>query len=168
MRWIGLEQPVHRMSTNKMSLLSAFNNILDQFLDDLVLTFPELTDLRTIKTLVGMLRRMNARMALDNFLSVGGRYYEKILDRDSTFFENLENWKTDPYFQTQFASGQSEVFQRLGVFKTVWVDLSESNRDKIWTYFRQLLVIGAKANNNPELYEISALIIKKASTTQPK
>lgn len=150
-------------STNKMSLLSAFNNLLDQFLEDLVLTFPELTDLRTIRTLVGMLRGMNARMALDNFISVAGRYHEKILARDETFFQNLDNWKTDPYFQSEFASEQTEVFQRLVVFKDVWVDLSETNKDTIWTYFRQLLVLGARANNNPQLTNMTSQIIARAA-----
>jgi hypothetical protein len=148
---------------SQMSLLSAFNNILDQFLQDLVLTFPELKDLRTIQTLVAMLRRVNPRMALDNFLSVAGRYHQKILARDSTFFENLDNWKTDPYFQSEFASGQTEVFQRLVVFKDVWVDLTESNRETIWTYFRQLLIIGSKANKNPELVDISKKILDAAA-----
>lgn len=146
-----------------MSLLSAFNNILDQFLEDLVLTFPELKDLRTIKTLVGMLRRMNARMALENFISVAGRYHEKILARDETFFQNLDNWKSDPYFQSEFASEQTEVFQRLVVFKDVWVDLTESNKESIWTYFRQLLIIGARANNNPQLADITSKILAKAN-----
>ena len=98
-----------------MSLLSGFNNLLDQFLEELVFTFPELKDLRTIQTLVGLLRRMNARLVLDNFLSVAGRYREKILAKDATFFENLSNWKEDPYFQTEYAQNSEEIFQRLVV-----------------------------------------------------
>lgn len=151
-----------------MSLISAFNNLLDQFLAELVMTFPELTDLRTIQTLVGMIRTMNARLVLDNFLSVAGRYHEKILLQDSTFFENLDNWQSDPYFQTEFASGQSQVFQKLVVFKDVWVDLTENNKKTIWTYFRQLLVIGARANKNLELTNISSQIIQMANNTQQK
>ena len=138
-----------------MSLLSGFNNLLDQFLEELVFTFPELKDLRTIQTLVGLLRRMNARLVLDNFISVAGRYREKILAKDSTFFENLSNWKADPYFQTEYAQNSEEIFQRLVVFKDVWVDLTESNRSTIWTYFRQLLIIGARANKNPALAQMA-------------
>jgi hypothetical protein len=138
-----------------MSVLSGFNNLLDQFLEELVFTFPELKDLRTIQTLVGLLRRMNARLVLDNFLSVAGRYREKILTKDSSFFENLSNWKEDPYFQTEYAQNSEEIFQRLVVFKDVWVDLTESNKSTIWTYFRQLLIIGARANNNPGLAQMA-------------
>ena len=147
-----------------MSLLSAFNNLLDQFLDELVMTFPELRDLNTIRTVVGMIRRINPRMVLDNFISVAGRYHVKVLAKDSSFFENLENWKSDPYYQQEFAS--EDIFQKLVVFKDVWVDLTEGNKATIWTYFRQLLVIGARANKNTFLAELSDDIITLARQTE--
>jgi|JI10StandDraft_1071094.scaffolds.fasta_scaffold02467_4 hypothetical protein len=150
-----------------MSLLSGFNNLLDQFLDELVLTFPELKDLRTIQTLVSLLRKMNARLVLDNFISVAGRYREKILAKDATFFENLSNWKNDPYFQTEYAQNSEEIFQRLVVFKDVWVDLTDNNKQTIWTYFRQLLIIGARANKNPDLAQMSHDILVCAQSHQP-
>lgn len=134
-----------------MSQLNAFTNLLIQFLEELVQTFPELTDLRTILTLVQMMKSVNPRMILENFLEVAGRYHEKIFLEESSFFEDLENWKRDPYFQTEFAD-QDDMFQRLVVFRHVWNDLSPSNREHIWTYLKQLLIIGAKASkNNPDL-----------------
>ncbi len=148
-----------------MSLLSAFNNLLDQFLAELVMTFPELKDLRTIQTVVKMLRSMNSRIVLDNFINVAGRYHEKILDKESSFFEDLSNWESDPYFQAEFASEQSDVFQKLAAFKDVWVDLTENNRVTIWTYFRQLLVIGSRANTNAQLADTAARILRKAQQT---
>lgn len=138
-----------------MSQLTAFNNLLAQFLSELVQTFPELKDLRTIQTLVSMMRSINPRMILENFLEVAGRYHEKIFDEQASFFEDLENWKKDPYFKTEYATNENdeqEMFQRLVVFRHVWKDLTESNREHIWTYLKQLLVIGAKASkNHPEL-----------------
>jgi hypothetical protein len=140
-----------------MSQLSAFNNLLTQFLGELVDTFPELTDLRTIQTLVGMMRSVNPRMILENFLDVAGRYHEKIFDEQASFFEDLENWKKDPRFQADFAGSADDeqyMFQRLVIFRHVWKDLTESNREHIWTYLKQLLVIGAKASkHHPELCE---------------
>lgn len=138
-----------------MSLLTAFNNLLEQFLDELVQTFPELTDLRTIKTIATMMRSYNPRMILENFLSVAGRYHVKIFDEESTFFEDLENWKEDPYFRTEYAAtkdDEADMFARLVVFRHVWADLTPANKEHIWTYLKQLLVIGAKASKtHPEL-----------------
>jgi hypothetical protein len=142
-----------------MSILSAFNNLLDQFLNELTQTFPELTDLNTIRTLCGMLRSINPRMVLDNFLSVAGRYHKQILYRQSEFFENLSNWQSDPYFQSEFASQQQEVFQKLGAFKDIWVDLDDQNKNQIWIYFEKLLLLAAKGNKNPELEQVSQEII---------
>jgi hypothetical protein len=138
-----------------MSQLSAFQNLLTQFLEELTQTFPELTDLRTILTLVTMMRSMNPRMILENFLEVAGRYHEKIFNEEASFFEDLENWKRDPYFRSEFAQSEideTDMFQRLVVFRHVWKDLSASNKEHVWTYLKQLLVIGAKASkSNPEL-----------------
>ncbi len=151
-----------------MSVLSAFNNVLKEFLSDMIRTFPDLKDLRTIQTLCEMLQRINPRMALDNFLSVGGRYHVKILHKQSSFFEDLNNWKNDPYFQEEFMSGQQEVFQKLVVFKDIWVGLSETNQQRIWKYFRQLLLFGAMANNNPELMPLCRDIILVGKETDER
>lgn len=146
---------ISKVAFNPMSHLSAFNNLLTQFLEELIQTFPELTDLRTIHTLVGLMKSINPRMVLENFLEVAGRYHEKIFHEEASFFEDLENWKRDPYFQNEFAptdSEQDDMFQRLVVFRHVWSDLTPSNKEHIWTYLKQLLVIGAKASkNHPEL-----------------
>lgn len=131
-----------------MSLLSAFNNLLEQFIQEMVMTFPDLNDLRTIQTLVGLMKRANPRMILKNFLDVAGCYYVKILAEDAAFFEDLDNWTKDPRFSTEAEGEEEEMFQKLVVFKCVWGDLSETNKSTIWTYFKQLLIIGAKANNN--------------------
>lgn len=142
---------MHKKKNLQMSQLSAFMNLLTQFLDELVTTFPELSDLRTIQTLVSMLKPINPRFVLENFIEVAGRYHEKIFYEQSSFFEDLENWKKDPYFQSEFAE-MEDVFQKLVVFKVIWTDLSDSNKENIWTYLQQLLVISAKASkNNPDL-----------------
>jgi len=151
-----------------MSVLSAFNNVLKEFLSDMIRTFPDLQDLKTIQTLCEMLQRINPRMALDNFLSVGGRYHVKILHKQSSFFEDLNNWKNDPYFESEFLSGQSEVFQKLVVFKDIWVGLSETNKKRIWKYFRQLLLFGAMANKNAELADLCKDIIKVGKETNER
>lgn len=112
------------------------------------MTFPDLGDLRTIQTTVGLMRRINPRMILINFLDVAGRYYEKILTEDSAFFEDLDNWTKDPRFAVQADGEEDAMFQKLMVFKDVWSDLSENNKTTIWTYFKQLVIIGARANTN--------------------
>jgi len=136
-----------------MSLLSAFNNLLEQFIQEMIMTFPDLAELRTIQTLVSMMRRVNPRMILSNFLDVAGRYYEKILIEDAAFFEDLDNWKRDPRFAVEAEGEEEQMFQKLVVFKSVWGDLTDTNKNIIWTYFKQLLVIGAKANRNDFMKE---------------
>ena len=134
-------------------MLSAFNNLLQQFIQEMIIEFPYLGELRTIETLVSMMRRVNPRMILVNFLDVAGCYYEKILTEDIGFFEDLNNWKSDPRFAIEANGKEEQMFQKLVVFKTVWEDVSEANKKTIWTYFKQLVVIGAKANTNDLMKE---------------
>lgn len=152
------------------TLLTGFNNLLEQFLSELVQTFPELTDLKTIQMLVSIMRSANPRMILENFLGVTGKYHEKIFNEESSFFEDLENWKQDPTFIEEFASTEDEansMFQKLVVFKDVWVDLTPQNKEHIWTYMQQLLVMGAQASKQvrPELCrQIIETAVRKRNT----
>ena len=154
-----------------MSLLTAFNNLLEQFLDELVRTFPELTDLATMQTLVGLLRKMNPRKVQENFFAVAGRYHKRIFARDEKFFIDLENWKDDPELQTRMQEeqlNQEELFGKFAVFAGVWGDLSDNNKDHIWTYMTQLLVLGAKSNKSPSLQPLSEMVIQSAKELRRK
>ena len=62
-----------------------------------------------------------------------------------------ERTAKDPRFAIEAEGEDEKMFQKLVVFKSVWGDLTETNRSTIWTYFKQLLIIGAKANKHPDL-----------------
>jgi len=151
-----------------MSLLSAFNNLLEQFIQDMILSFPDLKELKTINTLVTSLRRINPRMVLFKFLRVAGKHHEKIFDEKASFFEDLDNWKKDPDFKEEASGNEDDLFQKLVVFKSIWGDLSQTNKNSIWIYFKQLLIIGAKANNNPMLQQMCDAIIIRAGKLMKK
>ena len=146
-----------------MSLLTAFHNVLQQFLDDLIYIFPELSDLKTMQTLVQLMRSANPRMVQYNFLEVAGRYHENIFKCEEAFFYNLDNWKDDPYFDKhKEQTGDDMLFQRLVVFKDEWKSLTSTNKNKIWTYLQQLLVLSAKANTHDQLQPISNAVLECA------
>ena len=66
--------------------LTAFNNILFKFNDELIETFPEENDFKVYKRGLSLLKSANARKICEVFKSYSIPYKAKILARDESFF----------------------------------------------------------------------------------
>jgi hypothetical protein len=77
---------------DKTTILKAFNNQFEEFLEDVEVLFPENSDIKTTKTGLNMLRKANPKM----IVSVWYRYicikYESEIEK-----ENLEYFLTKDY-----------------------------------------------------------------------
>ena len=130
--------------------INAFCTLLTAFLNELVKTFPEIDDLKAIKTMVAIAIPFKPDYVVENYTEIAGRYHVKIFEEESSFFEDLENWKKDPYFQQEYlqsTSDTNDIFQKLGIFKNIWTDLSVNNKKMIWDFLQKLLVLCTKASN---------------------
>ena len=77
---------------DKTTILKAFNNQFEEFLEDIEVLFPENSDIKTTRTGLSMLRKANPKM----IISVWQRYicskYEDEIEK-----ENLEYFLTKDY-----------------------------------------------------------------------
>ena len=71
-----------------MSILSAFNNQLSCFCEDLIRVYPEDNDLKTFKKSLELLKKTNPRKILDLFKVYVLPYAEQIKNCDEQFFLN--------------------------------------------------------------------------------
>jgi len=133
-----------------MSVLGGFNHVLKEFLSDLVDTFPELGDLKVIKTGVDLLQSVNPRAVLDQFMTYAAPYYEGIFNKNEDFFCNLDNLMKHPEMEAKINDEQSIYFDKMVAFKNVWTTLKIHNKNSIWKYFQSLLKLGAMASTHPE------------------
>ena len=113
--------------------LTAFNNLVIKFNDDLIMTFPEENDFKVYKRGIMMINSANAKKICSLYKNYMILYRKKIEEKDESFF--LENNYTEIVNNTK-SEGVEGIIQKL---KNYWNILSSSNKDKIWEYLLSLI-----------------------------
>tara|TARA_Y100001970_G_C13503204_1_gene494659 strand:- start:128 stop:514 length:387 start_codon:yes stop_codon:yes gene_type:complete len=125
------------------TLLSAFNNNLNNFITELIKTYPQEHNFIIFKNTILLMQRVNPRKVLLLFIEYINPYKEKLLSRDESFFLN-ENYSSI-LNQTE---NKDNAWQLIDKLKLYWRDTSESNKNVIWMYFKQLITLGYMSYNN--------------------
>jgi hypothetical protein len=121
-----------------MSLLSAFNNQLINFFDELCSTFPEEKDIKMATEGIKGARKVNPRLILDLFRDhVYRDCSQYIYARDMQMIRQVAQKKV----ATQF----NEMLSALSIFDRQWDTMGTKNQDVIWQYLTVLCHISEKA-----------------------
>lgn len=108
--------------------VSAFNDLLIQFVDELVNTFPENTIAKTYRSTLSMMMKKDPCLCMVTFMKNVRPHEELIRNRDESIYEELS--------------------RNYGILKTLdlesmWKsELSENSRMAIWQYVQGLYVLG--------------------------
>jgi hypothetical protein len=111
-----------------MASVSAFNDMMTQFLVELHKTFPQEKGIKKFMTQFEVLKEANPRMAVDTFMGGITPYADKISQKDESFIlKDLE---------------KIEYLSELN-FKENWnASLSTGTKDAIWQYLQTLYMLG--------------------------
>jgi len=113
--------------------LSAFNNLVIKFNEDLIYIFPEENDFKVYKRGIMMINSANAKKICNLFKDYMILYRNKIIDKDESFF--LTNNYTEIVTHAQ-SEGVEGIIMKL---KGYWTTLSDSNKKTIWDYLNSLI-----------------------------
>ena len=113
--------------------LSAFNNLVIKFNEDLIYIFPEENDFKVYKRGIMMINSANAKKICNLFKDYMILYRTKIIDKDESFF--LTNNYTEIVTHAQ-SEGVEGIIMKL---KGYWTTLSDSNKKTIWEYLNSLI-----------------------------
>jgi len=122
------------------TFLTAFNNLVIKFNDDLIMTFPEENDFKVYKRGIMMINLANAKKICSLYKNYMILYRKKIEEKDESFFllndytEIVNNIKSE---------GVEGIIQKL---KNYWNVLSSSNKEKIWEYLLSLIKLSDLIN----------------------
>ena len=119
------------------SFLTAFNNVISQFIDDLIKTFPEEREFRKFKTGFSLLKSTNNKKIVQVFKFYIENYREQISNRDDNFFIVTDS-------ETLSDSDDNSIANLLDKLKVYWKLLSENNKDKIWQYLNTFIILSNK------------------------
>ena len=111
-----------------MSTISSFNDMMGQFLDELVLTFPEDEVIYESKMKFKVARAATPRVPLDNYMDAVKPFAEKLMAKDETFFSE--------------DSKKVGWLAELNIDKLWASDLTEQTRAAIWQYLQTLYILG--------------------------
>ena len=120
-----------------MSILSGFNNILINFIDDCILVFPEEDDFKVFKRGLNVLIKFNPKKILNIYKQYLVLYRKKIEEKNEEFF--LEN-----DYDIVKKYNDKEIFDIINKIKKYWMTLNKNNKDKIWAYLLLLTQISDK------------------------
>jgi hypothetical protein len=130
-----------------VSYVKIFNQIIDEFFNELIDIFPEEPKIKVRYTLFQTICKANAKKPAIEFMTKSIPYLEKIAMRDEQFFISPDT----PGF-----------LQALNVEK-IWNTVSDNTKTAIWKYIQSFFTIGVKIVEMPqETHEIVNYIINKS------
>jgi len=122
---------------NNMSILSAFNNIVINFLDDCILIFKNDNDFKIYKRGLEVVIKYNPRKIHTFFKEYLEIYRPYIEQKNELFF--LEN-----NFEEVKKYNNEEIFTVIHKIKQYWTQLEKNNKEKVWDYFHILVKLSDK------------------------
>tara|TARA_R110001632_G_scaffold147343_1_gene264367 strand:+ start:538 stop:1023 length:486 start_codon:yes stop_codon:yes gene_type:complete len=110
-----------------MASVTAFNDMMGQFLVELHKTFPEEKGIKKMLTSFDLLKTTNPRLVVDGFMSGMTPYAEQLSSRDEKFF--MEETKNVDFLKDLD-------------FATLWGIMSVNTKEATWQYLQTLYMLG--------------------------
>jgi hypothetical protein len=120
-----------------MSVLSAFNNIIINFLDDCILIFKDDKEFNIYKRGLEVVIKYNPKKINTFFREYLEIYRPYIEQKNEKFF--LEN-----SFEEVKKYNNEEIYTVINKIKTYWTQLDHNNKEKVWQYFTILTTLSDK------------------------
>ena len=118
-----------------MASVSAFNDMMGQFLVELHKTFPDEKGIKKMLASFDLIKSTNPRIIVDGFMKGVSPYSDKISAKDETFL--LKEIDT------------IDVLKDLNI-KAYWTKMSENTKNVTWQYLQTLYMLGTTITSIPE------------------
>jgi hypothetical protein len=110
-----------------MASVTAFNDMLSQFLVELHKTFPDETGIKKMTTSFELLKTTNPRLIVDGFMKGVTPFADRISAKDEKFIlEEIE---------------KIDMLKDLNI-KNYWARMSQATRAATWQYLQTLYMLG--------------------------
>jgi len=120
-----------------MTSISAWNDMMTQFISELLSTFPEEKSIKKYQTSFDLLRKSNPRKCIEGYMAEVTPVQDKIMSKDESFFLDSN-------------SNTSELIRDLNIAKYWTPELSQNTKDAIWQYLQTLYILGTTITMIPQ------------------
>lgn len=119
-----------------MASVTAFNDMMGQFLVELHKTFPEEKGIKKFMTSFDLLKTANPRKCVEAYMTGIANYAGKISQKDETFFtEDIKN---------------IEFLRDLNIEEYWNEKMSEGTKNAVWQYLQTLYMLGTTITAIPQ------------------
>ena len=108
-----------------MTSITAFNDMMDQFLSELVLTFPEETTIKKQHTQFELMRKSNPRRCVELFMTGTSPVSERLMQKDETLISD----------------NAIPAIEEFNMHKH-WPTCSDNTKSVVWQYVTTLYMLG--------------------------
>jgi len=108
-----------------MTSVTAFNDMMDSFIVELMRTFPEEKGIKKYHASFDILRKTNPRKCVESFMTAIAPYSQNINAKDDSFLSQDVDFLND-----------------INIKKYWTPDLSPGTKDAIWQYIQTLYMLG--------------------------
>lgn len=124
--------------TDRNTFINIFNQKAEEFCKDLVSTFPEVNEFKQLKSAMLLLKTLDEkkpREVFNKFMST--QFREKLMTKDESFFMNEAHNHVVEVDGLDISQWETIV----DLLRSLWVGLSDDNKESIWKYFQVLLTV---------------------------
>ena len=124
----------------KNKILLDFNKVLDEFIEKMILQFPQESKLKSYKSAYNVTKMYDKTMPIK--IAMGGMlpYKDHIKTRNEDFFRNKKTFIDKAVIASSFSNDLGLV--------NYWATLSDVSKIAIWEYIQTLFVLGEMYINN--------------------
>jgi len=117
-----------------VSYVKIFNQVVDDFFNELMETFPEETKIKVHYNLFQTICKSNVKKPCNDFMIGSIPYLEKIAMRDENFF---------------LSPDKPNLLSSMNIEKLWASGISDNTKNAIWNYIKSFFVIGIKIVEMP-------------------
>ena len=122
------------MNNPLAKVIEEFNKTLDEFINKMILQFPEETKLKTYYSAYKVTRMYDKTMPLKIYMGGCLQFSEQIKNRDTNFFAKRKAFVNKIAQASSFTDDTGLV--------NYWENLSDISKNAIWDYIQTLFVMG--------------------------
>lgn len=129
---------------DKSRVLKTFNNHFEEFIDDILIVFPDDEDLIACKSALLSMRKMNPKIILLAFQQTMFPYKTEILKYNITFFIEKDYKKDITFSEKDFGN---QVLQKIDMLRSPIRNMCEEDKKKVSKYLNNLLKLAELYNS---------------------
>jgi hypothetical protein len=136
-----------------MTSISAFNEMMDQFMVELKETFPEEKTLGKYYTGFDILKTSNPKKCVTAFMEEITPYASQVMNKDETFFLDAN-------------TVLPAILEEMHIREHWTTDISQNTKDAIWQYLQTLYMLGTTITSIPsETLDMIEAVAKQCADT---